>query len=89
MRDEFAKAARLMARKALKGALATTDTDTGGPYASMILLATTVDGSPITLISGLARHTRNLIRSSAASILVDTLKETDHTQAAILVTETS
>ncbi len=67
-----AKAARHMIRGALKGALATSDAASGAPYASMILLATTPEGEPYTLMSALARHTRNLGASDAASILVDT-----------------
>lgn len=65
-------AARNMVRKALKGALATRDEVTGVPYASMILLATTVSGDPLSIVSRLARHTQNLLASSAASILIDT-----------------
>lgn len=61
-----------MVRAALKAALATTDASSGTPYASMILLATTLEGEPITLISSLARHTRNLSQIAMASVLVDT-----------------
>ena len=71
MPDEIDKTARTMVRQALKGALATLDADTGTPYASLILIATTVDGSPITLLSALARHTRNLSKAPSASILID------------------
>ena len=61
-----------MVRGVMKAALATTDAASGTPYASMILIATTIDGDPLTLISTLARHTANLIQSPQASILVDT-----------------
>jgi heme iron utilization protein len=64
--------ARHMVRASLKSTLATTDCDTGEPYASMVLLATDLSGAPVTLISGLARHTRNLIAHPAASLLIDT-----------------
>ena len=67
-----ATAARNMVRGALKGSLATLDAVTGTPYASMILLATTPDGQPYTVMSGLARHTRNVSNCDAASILIDT-----------------
>jgi heme iron utilization protein len=61
-----------MVRCALKGTLATADFETGAPYASMILVATDVGGAPLTLISTLARHTRNLRANPAASLLIDT-----------------
>jgi heme iron utilization protein len=64
--------ARHMVRRGLKGALATVDFETGAPYASMVLLATDTAGAPITLISALARHTRNLRAHAAASLMIDT-----------------
>jgi heme iron utilization protein len=72
MTDAAAPTARHMVRSALKGTLATLDAETGAPYASMIVLATSPDGAPITLLSTLARHTQNLHKSPAASILIDT-----------------
>ena len=72
MSNDPANAAKYMLRFALKGALATLDATSSAPYASMILLATTVEGCPLTLISKLARHTRNLHATAAASVLVDT-----------------
>ena len=72
MQNDVSMSARHMVRRALKGALATLDAETGAPYASMVILATDVSGAPLTLISTLARHTRNLTASSAASILIDT-----------------
>ena len=72
MTIDAASVARHMVRGALKGALATRDAETGAPYASMALLATAADGAPLTLISTLARHTRNLIADPAASLLIDT-----------------
>jgi putative heme iron utilization protein len=64
-------AARHILRTALKGALATLDDETGHPYASLVLTATEPDGSPILLLSQLARHTRNLARDPRASLLLD------------------
>jgi putative heme iron utilization protein len=58
-------------RTALKGALATLDRHTAHPYASLVLLATEPNGAPVFLISGLARHTRNLAEEARASILLD------------------
>ena len=72
MSNIAATTARAMIRSALKGGLATHDAATGAPYASMILLATAMDGAPVTLISSLARHTQNLRAASAASLLIDT-----------------
>ena len=72
MTDATARSARVMVRAALKAALATADASSHTPYASMILLATTLEGEPLTLISSLARHTRNLGQTAFASILVDT-----------------
>jgi heme iron utilization protein len=69
--SETPAAARRMVRSALKAALATADFETGAPYASMILLATDAGGAPVTLISTLARHTRNLHANPVASLMID------------------
>ncbi len=69
---QAARAARTLLRQALRGALATLDhRSPGRPYASLVLLATEPDGTPITLISGLALHTRNLAADPRASLLLD------------------
>jgi heme iron utilization protein len=68
---EPAATARLILRTALKGSLATLDHATGHPYASLVLIATEPDGSPILLISRLARHTRNLAADPRTSLLCD------------------
>jgi putative heme iron utilization protein len=70
--DPAARAARALVRTALKGALATVDhRSPGHPYASLVLIATEPDGTPITLISRLALHTQNLERDPRASLLID------------------
>ncbi len=60
-------------RKLIRGAriatLATLDAETGAPYASLIATATDPSGAPVTLVSGLAVHTRNLNVDPHASIL--------------------
>lgn len=61
--------AKKLLRESRYGALATSNAD-GSPYASLVSLATTMDGSPITLISGLALHTQNLARDNRASLLL-------------------
>ena len=58
-------------RRAFKGSLASLDSPSGAPYASLITLATDPTGAPIFLISTLARHTRNLAQDPRASILID------------------
>lgn len=67
----IAAEARKLIREAIKGSLATLDSPTGAPYASLITLATDSAGAPIFLISTLARHTRNLAHDSRAAILID------------------
>lgn len=54
------------------GALGTLDAG-GGPYVSLVLVA--VDGAltPVFLLSGLARHTRNLRADPRASLLLDAI----------------
>lgn len=63
-------AGRDLLRTGLVGTLATV-TETGAPYASLIEIASDSDGAPVTLISTLAVHTRNLARDARASILID------------------
>lgn len=62
---------RSIVRSALTATLATIDAETGYPNASLVLVATAIDGSPLLLISALARHTRNLTRNPRASLLFD------------------
>ncbi len=67
--DAAADAARLV-RATSKAALATLDQATGHPYASLVTVALDADAAPILLLSGLARHTRNLEANPRASLLV-------------------
>lgn len=53
-----------------RAALATIDGD-GTPFASLVLAACDHDGTPILLVSALARHTRNLDAVPRASLLFD------------------
>lgn len=41
------------------------------PYASLVLVASATDGSPLLLISELAEHTKNLARDARLSLLFD------------------
>ncbi len=65
------EAARQLMRRALKASLATLETSTGHPYASLVTIATDVDGTPLLLISTLALHTKNLAADPRASLLID------------------
>jgi len=68
---EIAADARMLARRAFKASLATLDSASGAPYASLITVATDLAGAPVFLISTLARHTRNLAHDPRAAILID------------------
>lgn len=70
-KPEIAADARTLIRQAFKGTLASLDSSSGAPYASLITLATDAGGAPLFLISTLARHTRNLVEDPRASILID------------------
>jgi putative heme iron utilization protein len=64
-------AARGLVRQALKASLATLEASTGHPYASLVTIATDVDGTPLFLISRLALHTQNIAADGRASLLFD------------------
>lgn len=66
-----AASARHLIRTALKASLGTLDRTTEGPYASLVLVATQPDGTPLLLISRLALHTQNLGSDTRASLLID------------------
>lgn len=69
--DIDAKAvAKELLRTTRAGALATIDRHTGHPFASLVNVATDVDGSPLILISRLATHTANLEKEGRASLLL-------------------
>jgi heme iron utilization protein len=63
--------ARQLLRQSTVATLATIDLATGAPYASLVMVATEPDATPVMLISGLARHTRNLVADPRSSLLVD------------------
>src|SRR5579862_2406645 len=62
--------AKALARTVRAGALATIDRNTGHPFASLVNVATDVDGSPSILISRLSTHTANLESDGRASVLL-------------------
>jgi putative heme iron utilization protein len=62
--------AKTLLRATRAGTLATLDRNTGHPFASLVNVATDVDGSPLILVSRLATHTANLETDRRASILL-------------------
>src|SRR5271170_2483293 len=62
--------AKALLRATRSGTLATIDRNTGHPFASLVNVATDVDGSPLILISRLATHTANLEQDGRASLLL-------------------
>jgi putative heme iron utilization protein len=69
-----AGAARRLIRRTRAGVLATTTggkgPESGTAFASLVTPATAPDLSPILLLSGLARHTRNLAADARCSLLL-------------------
>lgn len=62
--------AKHLLRALRTGALATLDRDAGFPFASLVTVATDLDGSPLLLMSRLSAHTLNLERDPRASLLL-------------------
>lgn len=62
--------ARTLLRTIFSGTLATLDRNGGYPFASLVNVATDVDGSPLILVSRLATHTANLEVDARASLLL-------------------
>lgn len=67
--DPVGLAKRLL-RATRAGTLATLDRSSGYPFASLVNVATDLDGSPIILVSRLSTHTANLECDGRASILL-------------------
>ena len=61
---------RHLLRTVRSGALATLDPDDGIPFATLVTVATDVDGTPLMLLSRLSAHTRNLDVDPRASLLL-------------------
>jgi putative heme iron utilization protein len=62
--------AKMLLRSTRAGTLATIDRNTGHPFASLVNVATDIDGAPLILISRLATHTANLEIDGRASLLL-------------------
>ena len=69
--NEALNQAQRLLRGADYGTLATLDRRDGGPFATLVALATAPDGCPVMLLSDLAEHTKNLAREPRASLLID------------------
>ena len=66
-----AKDARALVATVSIASFATSDVATGAPYSSLVAVAE-IDGDPLLLLSGLARHTRNVVANPRASLLFAT-----------------
>ena len=62
--------AKILLRAIRAGTLGTLDRNTGHPFASLVNVATDVDGSPVILTSRLSTHTANMEADGRASILL-------------------
>jgi putative heme iron utilization protein len=62
--------ARNLLRRARTGTLASLNAEGGTPYASLVNVATDIEGQPLILVSTLAWHTRNLLADGRASLMV-------------------
>ncbi len=62
--------AKGLLRTTRTGSLATIDRNTGHPFASLVNVATDVDGAPLILVSRLSTHTANLEKDGRASLLL-------------------
>lgn len=62
--------AKALLRTIRTGALATLDRQTGFPFATLVTVATDVDGAPLFLMSTLSGHTANLAADPRASVLL-------------------
>ncbi len=62
--------AKTLLRSVRAGTLGTLDRNTGHPFASLVNVATDVDGSPVILTSRLSTHTANLEADGRASVLL-------------------
>ena len=61
---------KALLRATRSGTLGTLDRHSGHPFASLVTVATDVDGSPVILTSRLSTHTANLEADGRASILL-------------------
>src|SRR5688500_7391565 len=74
--------AKSLIRSGKQGALATLAPASGDPYCSLVNVATTADGSPVLLISGLALHTKNILADPRVSLMIDERRAGDPLEGA-------
>jgi putative heme iron utilization protein len=67
---EAIRLAKTLIRTARYGALAALDPESGAPMASRVAVATDMDGTPLTLVSGLSAHTGAILADSRCSLLL-------------------
>jgi hypothetical protein len=67
---------RLLLRRVKTASLATLNRDDGGPYVSVVNVATDPQGRPLIFISKLAWHTKNILGDPRASLLAAELPTT-------------
>lgn len=68
--DASRRLARGLIEAARFGALAVLHPEAGAPYVSRVAVATDAEGTPLTLVSGLALHTRALAADPRAGLLL-------------------
>lgn len=68
--DDARQDAKRLLRSIRSGMLATIDRNTGHPFASLVNVATDLDGAPVIFTSRLSAHTANLERDGRASVLL-------------------
>jgi hypothetical protein len=71
MSNDPAAQAQALLQAASTASLGTIDRDGGGPFASLVLVATDDQGEPILLLSDLAEHSRNIAADDRVSLLID------------------
>ncbi|MDE2228505.1 MAG: pyridoxamine 5'-phosphate oxidase family protein [Alphaproteobacteria bacterium] len=82
---QLATTVRDLLRRAPRASLATL-TETGAPYASLVLVADGGEGTPLLLLSDLAEHAKNLKRDRRASLLIETAEPSGDPLAAARAT---
>lgn len=87
--DEARLLAKRLMRTVRSGALATLGAEDGMPFASLVAVATDLDGSPIILTSQLSVHTRLLAQDPRCSLLLSAIGKGDplaHPRLTLLAT---
>jgi putative heme iron utilization protein len=75
--DEARALAKRLMRTARSGALATNDSESGMPFASLVQVGTDLDGSPIILTSQLSVHTKLMEADPRCSLLLSSIGKGD------------